>query len=152
MLQATTHLADITPEIAISALVASEGNRRLAAERLSKQLQIHITPSNLSSIITGDPLGFESVAAQLRLSALLQTYDLLSKLMLVLNETIGDLSPKELSTTTSNILNIFNSLTSSSQALTANVNVTEVVLKMLPPEAREAVLQLTALPSNGAPT
>ena len=42
MLQATTHLADITPEIAISALVASEGNRRLAAERLSKQLQIHL--------------------------------------------------------------------------------------------------------------
>jgi hypothetical protein len=142
----------LTPELAISTLVACDGNRLLAAERLSKQLQFHISPTQLTSLITGDPLGADSLTAQLKLSTLLQTYELLSKMLFILSNSLEDLTANELAKSTSQILTVFQSLTTSSNPLTANINVTEVVLKMLPPEAREAVLALTAttLPANGS--
>src|SRR3972149_10505675 len=125
----------------IDAIVKAQGNLNLAAERL------HISPSTLTLIISQDPQGYESLQRQLRILTLLSSSMMLHVAQIALQTSIADLTPFEASKTYLSLLDSIQTFTDPhTQTQNSNVNITEVVMRMLPPSARQALLDLVAIP------
>ena len=107
----------------------------LAAERLGT------TKSDLIASICSDPQGLTVLSQQLRTMTLVNTFEMLRETQLVYQASLPELDPADLAKTVVALATLVQSMTAST-ATTTNVNMTEVVLKMLPPEARRALMTL----------
>lgn len=119
-------------ERCIAALVAANGNVRLAAERLN------VSEADLKTIISEDPANIEILGQQIRVHTMLQTFELAGKSLYLLAGTLDKLDTYDLSKHSMNLLNMIEKFTNS-QTTTQNINVNNELLKALPPEIREAV-------------
>ena len=126
--------------LAIDTLIQANGDAHLAAERL------HVSKQELIAAITQDTLANETLQRQLRTLTLLGAYELFDQTKLVYLANLVDMPPKELAKTLTTLIGLLTALTQQNTT-TANINVTEVVLRMLPPEARQA-LEVLSLPSG----
>lgn len=125
--------------LAIDTLIQANGDAALAAERL------HVPKQTLIAAITADPLSVDTLQRQLRTLTLLGAYELFDQTKLVYLAQLADIDPKTLAKTMTTLLVLLTQLTTpTQQSISANVNITEVVLRMLPPEARAALQTLTA--------
>ena len=82
--------------------------------------------------------------------AMLQVGDLLNQSALALSTALPDLEPYDISKTFVSLVQLLQALTQGN--LTQNVNVFDIVLKMLPPEARGAIQELIGAGTNSGPT
>lgn len=119
----------------VDALVAAEGNSALAAERLGVPTQV------LIASIAQDPSAQASLNAQLRTLTTLMTFDTLRLSNAIVGEMMQGMEPADFAKFYTNLIQQTAALTDSHET-TTNVNVTEIMLKMLPPEVRSAVLTL----------
>lgn len=119
--------------LAISTLVAAQGNIDLAASRLNT------TPQNLLSIISLDPQAKDILPIYIRTVASLYIFEALSQVRLSITAAIPDLQPYETIKAFTNLVDLLSKLT---QSDAPTVNIQEMVLKMIPPEARQALLTL----------
>ena len=127
----------INSTLAIDALIQANGDTRLAAEAL------HISRQTLIATITADPMAQETLLAQLRTLTLLGTFEIFDQTKLVYLSQLADMEPKDVAKTLTAIAALLTQLTQNpTQSLNANVNITEVVLRMLPPDARQALQTL----------
>ncbi len=127
------------PELeAVAVAVAQhDGNLHDAA------LSLHIDHTTLLRILTENPSSPALLAQTMRLFTTLRTYEMLETTRRHLSDKIDDMAPKDLSTLFSSLMTTVATLTDKHEA-TQNINVTEVVLRMLPPQARVALQQLAA--------
>ena len=130
----------LNSQLAIDSLIQANGDAHLAAEHL------HVSKQELIAAITQDQLDNETLQRQLRTLTLLGAYELFDQTKLVYLAQIIDMPPKELAKTLTTLIGMLTALTTN-QTPTANINVTEIVLRMLPPEARQA-LEVLSLPSG----
>lgn len=130
----------LTSTIAVDALIGANGDADLAAERL------HVPKQVLIAAIAADPLAHDSLAKQLRTLALLGTYEMLDLSRVAYTASIPELEPKQLARTVIALAALVAQLTDT-HTQTSNVNITEVVLRMLPPDAREALKLLAQNPN-----
>lgn len=125
--------------LAIDTLIQANGDAALAAERL------HVPKQQLIAAITADPLSVDTLQRQLRTLTLLGAYELFDQTKLVYLAQLADIDPKTLAKTMTTLLVMLTQLTQpTTQNISANVNITEVVLRMLPPDARAALQSLVA--------
>ncbi len=127
------------PELeAVAVAVAQhDGNLHDAA------LSLHIDYNTLITILTESPQAPLLLSQTMRLFTTLRTYEMLETTRRHLSDKIDDMAPKDLSTLFSSLMTTVATLTDKHEA-TQNINVTEVVLRMLPPQARVALQQLAA--------
>lgn len=131
----------LSSQLAIDSLIRNNGDAHLAAELL------HVTKQELIAAITQDQLANETLQRQLRTLTLLGAYELFDQTKLVYLATLVDMPPKELAKTLTTLIGLLTALTTSTTT-NANINITEVVLRMLPPEARQALEVLSLPPQN----
>lgn len=129
---------------AVDALIAAEGNSHLAAERLGVTTQV------LVASIAQDSTAQSSLNAQLRTLTTLQAFDTLRSAKAISDQMIADLDPADFVKFYAAMVKEVASLTDDHTS-TQNINVTEVVLRMLPPEARSAMLALIGGGGDGSP-
>lgn len=130
----------------VRAVVAANGNMRLAAERLTRASgERTYTEADIIDIVTGD----KSIAGQLtqRFNALLQikTFDLLMQAQIALLGVMGDMDANKLGATYGVLLGAYSQLTKQDDTVSRNdiIGIIESVAhdKGLPPAAaREAVM------------
>lgn len=119
------------------AVAQHDGNLHDAA------LSLKIDYSTLITILTENPSAPLLLSQTMRLFTTLRTYEMLETTRRNLKDKIDDMAPKDLSTLFSSLMTTVATLTDKHEA-TQNINVTEVVLRMLPPQARVALQQLAA--------
>lgn len=141
---ATMTTPSITAEQAIQALVRSGGDVYLATERLGLDKgDVHV----LSAIIAADAQAGPALHNQLRTLTLLRTFQTFQLASSAVEAAISDMDGKDLGKFIMGLTQLIDRLTDSPlPTQTQNINVTEYVMSMLPPEARQAVL--TLLPST----
>lgn len=127
----------IPAQDAVDALIAADGNLHLAAERL------HVPHSTLVASIAADPSAQASLNAQLRALTTLHTFDTLRLAKVIVEQQMAEMDPADFARFYTQLVQQVSSLTDPHET-TQNVNITEVVLKMLPPDAREALLKLVS--------
>jgi len=123
---------------ALAFLVQARGNINLAAERAG------VNPAILVSALAEDIAIVDTLSNQLRVLAIIRTYELLEYTTAVALQALPDLSPYE-------SVKAFTGLAAALSRLTPpplTINLQETLFKMLPPSVREAVLELT----NGSST
>lgn len=108
---------------------------RLAAERL------HVGQHTLVASIAADPTAQSSLNAQLRALTTLHTFDTLRLAKVLVQEMMANMEPDAFARFYTQLVAQTAALTDSHET-TSNINITEVVLKMLPPNAREALLAI----------
>lgn len=127
---------------AIEAVVGAQGNLHLAAETLSKRLGYRLQPSELITAITSDPTSIHTLEAQVRTYALLNAFTTLALTQAAYIASLAELEPRFTAKTYVDLLRSLHEL-SGTQTPTNNIDITNIVLRMLPPEARQAIIDLT---------
>lgn len=127
----------VTAQRAIDALIALEGDKFAAAERLG------ISPGQLVAAIAADPQAPITLNAQLRTLATLKAFQSLHLASVVLDASLGELEPRDLVKLVSSLSDQLQRFTDDKTS-TQNVNITEVALRMLPVGVREAMLTLVS--------
>jgi hypothetical protein len=127
------------PELEAVAVAVAQHDGNLYDAALS----LHIDHTTLLRILTENPSSPALLAQTMRLFTTLRTYEMLETTRRHLSDKIDDMAPKDLSTLFSSLMTTVATLTDKHEA-TQNINVTEVVLRMLPPQARVALQQLAA--------
>lgn len=131
---------ELTSREAIGALVLANGDLALAAERLYGTAT---AASRLVALIASDMSAPAMLAAQMRTLATVNMFATLNKVQRELDGKISLMEPYDLSKTYTAILDKVLAATDNHES-TQNINMTEVVLSILPPEAREALKQLVS--------
>jgi len=123
-----------TAQDALTALISSEGNIALAAERLRCQ------PAHLiQSLTTGIP--FSELQNTFRTLMSIHLYQSIMTTSRVYEAVLVDLDPIKVASTYTTLLNLLASITQN-QVAPVNINLQETVLKLLPPEIRQTVVEL----------
>lgn len=122
-------------EQCIDALVGANGNSALAAERLG------INSTELIASIAADPSGIDLLNARLRVLATVNTYDTWRQSKMLIDSAMVDMEAADLGKFYTNLLQQVTALTDT-HTTTANVNIHEHVLQSLPPEARNALVDM----------
>lgn len=139
----TTPTELLPAQICVDALVAAEGNSKLAAERL------HVPQHVLVASIAADPTAQSNLNAQLRALTTLTTFDTLRAAKAMVDAMIPEMDPADFAKFYVQLVQQVGTLTDTHES-TTNVNITEVVLKMLPPNARDALMRIVAAGQLGA--
>lgn len=132
--------SELSSRDAIAELVLANGDLNLAAERLYGTAT---AAPRLVALIAGDMSAPAMLAAQMRTLATINMFATLNKVQAELDGRIGNMEPYELSKTYTTILDKVLQATDNHES-TQNINVQEVILSILPPEAREALKQLVS--------
>lgn len=132
-------------QTAVDALIAAEGNMHLAAERL--QVPQHV----LVASIAQDPTAQASLNSQLRALATLHTFDTLRAAKVLVESMMVDMEPADFAKFYNSLVQQVATLTDSHES-THNINVTEVMMKMLPPHVRDAFTRIIESPAPDAPS
>jgi hypothetical protein len=136
---------------AIGAIITAEGNIDLAAEMLFGipiKGQIH-PKAQLIAVIAADPSATQELQHQLRTLATLQTFQSMQRVGFVVEGSLTIQEPADLIKLYTQLLSLVATFTDDhTQQVNANVqstslNLTEVVLRQLPPEVREALKVLS---------
>lgn len=127
----------VAPEQALEAYINADGNIHLASERL------HISPTQFTEILSQDYVGIQRL---LRTKTLLSMYTAFEHSQAELGKSIGMMEPQDVAKTFIGVATILEKLTANSQNVTLNIH--EYMMKMLPPDVREALTVLTAPPSE----
>lgn len=147
-MQSSSQQTLLPADICVDALVQAEGNSHLAAEKLGVTTQI------LIASIAQDPSAQASLNAQLRTLTTLMTFDTLRLSKAVVGEMMSEMEPADFAKFFTSLIQQTAALTDSHES-TTNVNVTEIMLKMVPPAVRQAILTLRgddrSTPRIGAP-
>jgi len=122
-----------TTEETLTTLILSNGNIPLAAERL------HIPLSTLLSILNQDT---SLLTSYLHTFSQITAFSLLGQVKIVVESTLHSLEPKDAAKFMSSLLSIIGS-TPTPTSQVNQINVFDSVLKILPPEAKQALLTLT---------
>lgn len=101
----------ISARDAIAYLVSRGGNVDLAALDASRQVGHAITAAYFISIIASDPYAPSIIAQQLRMLALIQTFDAVRAVHGAFLQRIDDLAPRDLARAYGDLLNQLSSLT-----------------------------------------
>lgn len=125
----------LSSEEAIVALIRANGNIALCAERL------HTTREFVLAAIANDPSNVDVLANAIRTTVLLNTFEMATNMHRIVTEVMADLEPSEIRKLYTGTVDLLTKLTDN-KTTTQNVNITEVVMKQLPPEIRKAVLEL----------
>lgn len=131
---------ELTSRDAIAELVLANGDLALAAERLYGSSS---AANRLVALIAGDMSAPAMLSAQMRTLATINMFATLNKVQAELNDKVSLLDPYDLSKTYTAILDKVLAATDNHES-TSNININEVVMSILPPEAREALKQLVA--------
>lgn len=119
---------------ALNQLVESNGNIALAAERL------HIKPAELiKAIATSMPAS--EVMNMFRTLLAVNLYQSVLLTGAVYETQLASLDPYDVAKTYTTLLNLLASITQN-QVAPVNINLQETVLKLLPPEIRNTVVEL----------
>jgi hypothetical protein len=129
------HQIMLPVEQCIDALVSANGNSALAAERLG------INSTELIASIAADPSGIDILNARLRVLATVNTYDTWRQSKMLIDSAMIDMEAADLGKFYTNLLQQVTALTDA-HTTTANVNIHEHVLQSLPPEARNALVDM----------
>ena len=138
-----------TSQEAIDALIAAEGDKFRAAETLGLGSD-GVAAAKLTAIIASDPQANLSLTERLRTLTILATFDTLQKVKISLEASLGEIEPADL-------VKLFSALTTSLERLsdakvsTQNINVTEIAMRMLPADVREAIIAANASLDDAPP-
>lgn len=124
----------------ISVLVASDMSLRLTSEKLK------VPTAQIVAKIVADPSSPAILAQQLRTYAMLGMATSLAKAQTSFIQALPNLSPYDASKTYTTLIAQVLAATNPNEGMTTNINVTEVIMRMMPPEAREALKQLSQEP------
>ncbi len=120
----------------LTAILACNGNLALAAERLN------VSQATLLQQLAIDPTTQSVLPLQLKTIAILYIFELITQVKIAFESSIPDLTPYEAAKTLTSMLTLLNSMSTS--ATPGTFNIQDALLKMLPPEAREAMFVLSA--------
>lgn len=131
-------------QICVDALVAAEGNMNLAAERLG------VKQHTLVASIAADPTAQSNLNAQLRALTTLHTFDSLRLAKVLIGDMMAEMEPDTFAKFYVQLVQQVGTLTDDKTS-TQNINITEVVMKMLPPNARDALMRLVSAADPAQP-
>jgi hypothetical protein len=135
----------IDADTAVEALIRAEGNVNLAAEHL------HVPREVITASIAINPGAQESLNMQLRTLTTLYAFDTLRSVKALMDQTVVDLDPADRARLYRELTQVVRELTAPTQTNSANpATLAEIALRMLPPEARKAVIAL-AQSSDSSP-
>lgn len=132
-----------TSEEAISLLIQCDGNLNLAVAKS------RLPKSDFLSLLS-DTATLSILLEKMNALALLRVFDLFNKSALVAEAALADLEPKDAVKNFATLAQQIAAITDS-PTTTNNINIADVTLKMLPPEIREAVINLTAIDAKKLP-
>jgi hypothetical protein len=124
----------ITAEEALNYLIISDGNIALAAERA------HATPAQLLAILS-QQLPAAELQTTLRTLMSIHLYQSVMTTARVYEAALIDLAPMDVAKTYTTLLTLLANITQNTVA-PVTINLQETVLKMLPPEIRQTVVNL----------
>jgi len=125
----------------IFAIIQADGEAKLAAERLK------IPVEQLKAIIAVDPNAPVLMATHLKALEMLDTFQLIRKLGMVVESKLPDLTAYESVKAHQGFIKLFSDL-AGEQGEHMTGNLPDAVLKLLPPQVREAVLSLMVSPEG----
>lgn len=133
----------ITTEQALDAYVQADGNVHLAAERL---FSVRV-PNRLTlfmDLLAQDHVGLQRI---LRTRLILNMYTVFEASQVHLTQSLAMMEGEDIAKTFIGLANTLEKLTANA-APNVNINIHEYMMRMLPPEAREAFQILTAPPES----
>jgi hypothetical protein len=131
----------ISSRDAITALVSSNGDAKLAAVRVSRELGVTVTEPLLLSAIAADPNAPNILYRQIQLLMALQAFDTFRKVQMTFVEKLPSMSPDVVSRTYLGMLQELGHITSLGGSAPAGDPI-RAVLQSLPPEIADAVERL----------
>ena len=120
---------------AIDAIVNANGNMHLAAERLQ------LKHGDLLALIVADPNAIDILQLQLRAMSTLIAFSSLKLVADSFASSLERMKPEDNVKAFIGLLEAINKFTDNKQS-TQNVNITEIMLKMIPSDVRKAVIEV----------
>lgn len=143
-ISASQSVNQITTEQALDAYVQADGNVHLAAERLFS-VKVPNRLTLFMDLLAQDHVGLQRI---LRTRLILNMYTVFEASQVHLTQSLAMMEGEDIAKTFIGLANTLEKLTANQSNANVNINIHEYMMRMLPPEAREAFQILTAPPES----
>lgn len=128
-------MSTLTAAEALAALMRAGGNQRLAAEKLG------VNTAELISAIASDPGAINTAQSYAKTLLVLQTLDNMQLAGDAFRAALTEMDPKDVGRSYTDIAKLLADLTDDKTS-TLNINQTELVMRLLPSDVKDAVLRV----------